>query len=362
MEALSHAFGSGWRRLTSTRHGHTVIMLLIIPLYAICFVAIRLGLAYAPPLRFAALRLLVAGAALLMLAAATHQPLVIPRRSWPGLLALAGAAGTIGYGAMFLSPGWADASIASVLGNTQPLMLVVLGATILGERITRQQVVALVLGLVGVTFVSFSAFTELRLAGLVGALLAFASAASFAVASVLMKRLGPSIPLLAMTAWQFLLGALPLFAFSAWFERSAVIRWAPPFVGILLLLGLGGTALTTAVWYWLIQHDDVGRLSLLLFLVPIVGVFLAVVLLSESLTLSIVVGIALTVLGVFSALSHDAQRAPVVVTSGHAASGASSRPASGRAHSPSPIPGQKTPIPTPANSRDDSPPSGSPAR
>ena len=191
---------------------------------------------------------------------------------------------------MFLSPGRAGAGIATVLGNTQPLILVVLGAALLGERVTRNQVIAVVLGLTGVVVLSLSALSELRLSGLVGALYAFASAASFAVAAVIMKRLGQGVPLLAMTAWQFLLGAVPLLALSAGTERGWAVHWTPPFLGLLLLLGLGGTATTTAAWYWLIQRDDVGRLSLYLFLVPIVGVLLAVVLLGETVTLSTGVG------------------------------------------------------------------------
>ena len=86
------------------------------------------------------------------------------------------------------------------------------------------------------------------------------------------------------------------------------MHWTPRFVGLLLSLGLGGTALTTTTWYWLIQRDDVGRLSLYLFLIPLVGVVLAVALLGERLTLMTSAGLALTVLAVLSSLAPDARR------------------------------------------------------
>jgi probable blue pigment (indigoidine) exporter len=281
-----------WSRLTQTRRGRTVIMLFLIPFYAACF---------------AALRLLVAGAGLLLLAGVTRQPLRIARRLWPWLLALALSAGSFGYGAMFMSPGTIGAGIASVLGNTQPVILVALGATLLGERITRQAVGTLVLGLAGVVTLALTAMTEWRLGGLLGALLAFASAVSFAIAALMTKRLGSSAPLLAMTGWQFVLGAALLFALSARWEGGSRILWTPSFVALLLLLGLGGSALTTAVWYWLIQHDDVGRLSLYLYLVPIVGITLAVVIFGERLTLLSAVGMGLTGFAVLGALRHDAR-------------------------------------------------------
>lgn len=303
----AHVLVRPWSYLTQTRQGRTVIMLLLIPFYGVCFVAIRLGLPSAPPLRFAALRLLIAGVGLLLLAGLTRQPLRISRRLWPWLLALALSAGSFGYGAMFVSPGATGAGIASALGNTQPLILVALGAIVLGERLTRQTVGTLALGLAGVMALALTAMTEWRLGGLLGALLAFASAVSFAVAALVMKRIGSSAPLLAMIGWQFVLGAALLFALSAAWEGGSRILWTPSFVVLLLLLGLGGTAMTTAVWYWLIQHDDVGRLSLYLFLVPFVGIILAVVILGEQLTVLGAVGMGLTVLGVFSALRHDAR-------------------------------------------------------
>ncbi len=294
MEKLS----GRWTRLAHTQRGHTLVMLLLIPLYAICFVAIRIGLQDAPPLRFAALRLLVAGLSLLFVAGISHQPLCIGRRFWPGLLALALTAGAFGYGAMFLSPGQTGAGIASVLGNTQPLILVALGAWLLGERVTRQKLLTLVLGLAGVSVLSLAALSALRLAGLVGALFAFASAVSFAVATVLMKRLGTAAPLLAITAWQFILGAAPLFALSSLLEGATPIRWTSAFVGIVLLLGVGGTAITTTSWYWLAQRDDVGRLSLYLFLVPVVGVILSMAMLGERVSLFTGFGVLLTLCAV----------------------------------------------------------------
>lgn len=335
-----------WPRLAHTQRGHTLVMLLLIPLYAICFVAIRIGLQYAPPLRFAALRLLVAALSLLFVAGIFHQPLCIGRRFWPGLLALALTAGAFGYGAMFLSPGQTGAGIASVLGNTQPLILVALAAWLLGERVTRQKLITLVLGLAGVFVLSLAALSALRLAGLVGAIFAFASAVSFAVATVLMKRLGTAAPLLAITAWQFILGATPLFALSSLLEGATPIRWTSAFVGIVLLLGVGGTAITTTTWYWLAQRDDVGRLSLYLFLVPVVGVILSMALLGERLSLFTGIGVVLTLVAVAVTLLHDAPgsapHAAPAAPGAPAARAAPSSPAPPPADSPSSDPPQRT--------------------
>jgi drug/metabolite transporter (DMT)-like permease len=126
---------------------------------------------------------------------------------------------------MFLSPGMSSAGIASVLGNTQPLILVVLGAALLGERVTPLQVMSLVLGLAGVVLIALSALVQLHLSGFEGALFALASAVAFCLAAVVIKRLGSGVPLLAMASWQFLLGAIPLFVLSVWREGSTTVHW-----------------------------------------------------------------------------------------------------------------------------------------
>ncbi len=65
--------------------------------YAVCYAAIKAGLAFAPL-----------------------------RRLWPWIFALAVTGTLVAYTGMFLSPRRAGAGIASVLGNTGPLMIVAL--------------------------------------------------------------------------------------------------------------------------------------------------------------------------------------------------------------------------------------------
>lgn len=105
-----------------------------------------------------------------------------------------------------------------------------------------------------------------------GVALALIAAAGLASESVLFKRADAGNALLPVAAWQFLGGSVALLGLSAWFERDTTIVWNPTFMSLLLFLSLVGTAFAIAVWYWLVQRDEVGRLSLLLFLVPVLGI------------------------------------------------------------------------------------------
>lgn len=274
--------------------------------YGVCYPLIKLGLAYAPPLGFAAVRSLAAGAVLLAVLVVLRRPVVPPRRLWPGVAALALMGTVLGYGAMFSSPGRTGAGLAAVLGNTTPLFAMLLAVPLLGEPLTRRRIAALALGTAGVVLIALPTLgvpSGLRPASLLPPLLA---AAGFAGASVAVKWLEVGEVVLPVVAWQLLLGGLGLAAASGFLESGRALRWTPAFGALLLFLAVVGTAATTALWYWLVQRDDVARLSLALFLAPAVGLVVGVVVLGERPATAEWLGVAV----ILSALGAVARREP----------------------------------------------------
>lgn len=251
------------------------LMLVVIVPTAACYPAIKAGLAFAPPLRFAGARTLLGGLALLLVLVLRRKPLWPEARLARWILPLGALATTFAYGAMFASPAYTGAGIAAVLGNTQPLIIIVLAALFLGEQIRLIKALALGVGLAGVTLLALPALREQTGHPLLGAMLALGASASAAVASVTMKKLHPGKDLMALTAWQLVAGSVVLLGLSAVFEQNETFRWTRGFVGLLLLLALAGTALGTWLWFWLLQRAEASRLSVYLFLVPVFGLLIA---------------------------------------------------------------------------------------
>lgn len=251
------------------------LMLVVIAPMAACYPAIKLGLDSSPPLRFGALRTLVGGLALLIVLVIRQKPLWPEARLSRWILPLGLLATTLTFGAMFASPAYTGAGIASVLGNTQPLIIIVLAALLLSEKIDLSKALALLMGLAGVILLALPAWRGQSGHSFLGAMLALGSSASAAVASVTVKRLRPGKDLMALTGWQLVVGSVVLLALSAVFEPQGTIAWTGDFVGLLLFLALAGTALSTWLWFWLLQRTEAGRLSLYLFLVPVFGLLIA---------------------------------------------------------------------------------------
>lgn len=275
------------------------LAVLLTTVYAVCYSAIKAGLAFAPPLRFAALRALVAGSALLLVVGATRGRAVLPPRPlWRAVLSLAAAGTVLAYGAMFLSPGRTGAGIASVLGNTTPLIVIALAAAVLGERVTRAKVIAVVLGFAGVSLIAYHSVVGPAGTRDLAALLPLLAAAGLGAESVLAKRFAIRGEILRVAAWQLLIGSAPLFVASALMEREMRIAWDAPFVVLLLFLALAGTAFATALWYRLVQEEEVGRLTMVFFLIPVLGLGLAVLVFGERLRALDAGGIGLVIAGV----------------------------------------------------------------
>jgi drug/metabolite transporter (DMT)-like permease len=211
---------------------------------------------------------------------------------------------------MFESAGRTGAGIASVLGNLQPLMVIVVAAVLLAEPVTRDKVAALAVGLIGVTLVTAPTIAGADAYGVAGPLVALGASASLSLGNALLKRTDMSSGVLVVTGWQLVLGGLPLLAISAVAERTEPLNWTPEFAGLLVGLALGGTAVPFAVWNLLAQREEIGRLALFLFLVPAFGVAFAAVAFGERYGPLQLAGIAMTLLA--GAIAARGARAPAV--------------------------------------------------
>lgn len=271
---------------------------------ATCAVVVKAGIAFAPPILFGGLRSALAGAVLLLAAAFRKEPARLGCRMLGWVAAIALLATTAPYGGMFLAPARMGAGVASVLANLQPLFTIALAAAFLGERLTLRGVLALATGVAGVVVLVGPRLSTPG-AELVGAASAVAASVGAATGSVMVRRLRDRVPVLSLAGWQLLLGSLPLL--GAGLLGGGSIRWTAAFVAALLYLALVGTAFSTALWFWLLRYDEAGRLSLYLFLIPLLGLLLGVLVFREPLRPSELAGGAL-VAGAVALAAADRRR------------------------------------------------------
>lgn len=276
-------------------------------LWATGFIGAKLGLPYAEPGTFLALRFVIV---VLLLAPLL---LVLPGQrlgGWRqvGHVAVVGALMHGVYlGGVFAAIGRGmPAGLSALIVALQPLLTAALVGPLLGERVRPRQLLGLLLGLVGVGLVLSGKLAVGEGAG-VGHLfrgfgldaLAFNVAALLGIttATVYQKRFAQHVPLLGGAVVQYLAAAAVVGLPALLFESNRIV-WSGQFVFALgylvLVLSLGAVSLLMLLIRW----GEAARTASLFYLVPPVTAVIAFLLFDERLGPVALAGMAVTVLGV----------------------------------------------------------------
>lgn len=275
------------------------ILVLVAFLNALCFPLITVGLEHAPHMTFAALRAIVAGMSLALVAALLRRPIPTDLRMWMALGAIGMGATGFAYFGMFHAAEFVSPGLATILTNTQPLIAAVLAFGFLSERLRPSQYIGLGIGFLGIFTV---AMPRLGIGSGPGDIFALSylvlAAAGLAVSNVLMKTVRSRIdPLVAMAA-QLLLGAVPLAILALLTEQPSDIHLSADFVIALTLLALPGTALSYWLWFWVLDRVSLSHANAFTFLTPVLALLLGVTMFEEQIGPLLILGLLLTGIGV----------------------------------------------------------------
>lgn len=231
------------------------------------WVVMKIALAYAAPFTFAASRTLGGGLCLLSVLWLSRRPFW-PRH--PGQTLLLGLLQTtlfMGFTTWSLVHGGAAKS--AVLVYAMPFWLVLLAPAVLGERMRGLQPLAVGLAFIGLVLI----FEPWRRASDFGSsLLALSASLAWAVSVLVAKK----IPvhghwdLLSLTAWQMVLGALPLVGLAALLPGRP-LDWSPAYVAALVYNILPGNALAWFLWLYIVGRLPATLSGLTSLAVPLVG-------------------------------------------------------------------------------------------
>ncbi len=244
-----------------------------------------------PPMLTGALRFMLAAACLAWFV----RP---PFPNWKSLLIIVSVGGPLHYGLIYLAFWLAqDVSPVSVATQLWIPFTALFAFLLLGERLSRMALAGLVLAFIGVAWMVLDAHAFLDWdAILVGA----AGSAAWALTTVIARRT-TSVPPLKMQGLLALVAAPSLLAASLAFEQGQLdaLRQAPPLVwGTILWAGLVSSVLATSLVFWLVQRRPAGRVTPYLLATPVVSILIGWGWMGDVLTVQILTGAAITILGV----------------------------------------------------------------
>lgn len=271
---------------------HLVLLVLMNLLWGLNLIASKIGVGQFPPIFFTALRFGSLAIFLLPL-------LKLHRGQMVNLFWAAMLTGPAAFSLLFLGVKHAeDAATVAIASQMGVPISTLLSIWLLGETIRWRRTLGILLAFGGMVVISFDPRVFAYWEGLA---LVVVSCFFASLGLIFVKRL-QNIRALELQAWIALAGGSMLMLMSLMFEAG---QWEA--VQNADLSGWGSLAFTTLLsslvahtaWYYLVSKYPVTSLSPITLLSPLFGIFFGVTLLNDHLSTRMLVGAAVTLIGVF---------------------------------------------------------------
>ena len=191
------------------------------------------------------------------------------------------------------------AQVAQPVNYTWAITLALLSVPILKHRLTRRDLWGLLLGYSGVVVISIAGKEvtgSLDYWGLALAIFSTLLWAGFWLLNTKKNNLDPIIGL-----FHNFLVSLPILGLLIWFVPPPPIQWGLMSITSLVYVGLFEMGITFVFWQMaLMRTGNAARLGTLIFLSPLISLFLIHLVLKEPLQLATFLGLALIIAGVIS--------------------------------------------------------------
>lgn len=271
---------------------------LFVLLWSTGFIGAKLGLPYAGPMTFLAVRFVLVAVVTLPLAmlsgARWPRPALLLHIALVGLLMQLLYLGGVFIG---ISRG-VPAGISALIVGLQPILTAALAGLALGETIRPRQWLGLALGLAGVALVVVNpALIDRDRLGAAGVTLL--AMIAITVGTLYQKRFCTGADLRATIVIQNAVAGLAMTPLALLFE-PATIDWSPRFIFAIGWLAIVLSVGATMLLFYLIRHGAASRVSSLFYLTPAVTAVMAFLLFGERLSPLALVGMALAATGVWA--------------------------------------------------------------
>ncbi len=265
-----------------------------------------------PPFTLLTLRILLGLIVLYPLNRARGQA-PADRQTKLSLLALGALGLGISLGAQFVGTDLSTALNGALVTSASPAFVVLFAVILLREKLTVWRIAAVALASVGVLVILNPAAADFGSDTFVGDVFLAIAALSWALYSVLVRRvsLRQKLPTLTVTVYALFGGLLLSVPASALelSQRSIGELDAAVFLG-LLYLGFVSTAFALLLWNRAFALAPAAVASLCFFAQPLTGAILATLVLGQELTLALCLGGGLIALAVLLSLARGPQPAP----------------------------------------------------
>jgi drug/metabolite transporter (DMT)-like permease len=266
-------------------------------LFGTSFIGIEAGLVSLPPVLFAAFRVDIA--AVVLLAYAWYRYDAWRPRSRADVIGILASGLLVVFAnnvLLFVGQTTTSGNAGAVVYGLMPVVGPAFAVFLLDdERVSLTDAAGLLLGLAGVIVIVQP--DPANLVGSAGQGLVAVAAVCVALGSVLLRRIRPTMPTVALTGWSMAFAAPMVHAASLGLGESVAVAWTPDVLGAVLYVGLLGTAAAYPLYYALIDTVGPVRANLTAYAMPVVAALTGWALLGETIAPTTAVGFVVVFAG-----------------------------------------------------------------
>lgn len=266
-------------------------------MWSSAFTSARIIVASAPPLTALSIRFLISGLLGVLIAWLMGQSWRLTRSQWRATVLFGICQNALYLGLNFVAMKTIEASLAAIIASTMPLLVALSGWALFGERISTLAFAGLVAGVIGVAIIMGARFQGG--VDVYGVLLCVGGVIALTFATLAVRGATSGGNFLMVVGLQMLVGSAALAAPAALLETFEVV-WSWQLIAAFAYTTLIPGLAATLVWFILVQRIGATRAATFHFLNPFFGVVIAALILSETLRLSDMIGVAVIMGGILA--------------------------------------------------------------
>lgn len=193
-----------------------------------------------------------------------------------------------------------------ISGTTTFFQIIVAYFLFKGDTINGRKATGLIIGFLGVILVNTTK-GDLTLQFGLGEWLILSAMFFGGLGNVLAKKESRKMEIMYMTSYQMLLGGLGLFIIGV--TQVGFMPFSFTFTSIMMFIYLTlVSAVSFVLWNSVMKYNQVGKISIYLFLIPVFGVFLSTFILGEVLSMIVIAAMSLVAVGIVIVNSEGSKR------------------------------------------------------
>ncbi|MGR3637206.1 MAG: DMT family transporter [Shimia sp.] len=266
-------------------------------IWSSAFTSARIIVADAPPLAISSIRFAIAGLIGVAIARALGQTWHLTRAQWRATLIFGLCQNALYLGLNFTAMTTIEASLASIVASTMPLLVAFLGWVALGEKLSPMAAIGMVIGFGGAILIMGARMEQG--VDMFGVILCVIGALALAIATLTVRGASAGGNVMMIIGLQMFVGAIVLFAASLVFETWE-FNWTPRMLTALTYTIFAPGLLATWIWFALVARIGAVKAATFHFLNPFFGVAIAAMILGETLGFFDILGVAIIATGILA--------------------------------------------------------------